>query len=296
MFNNGMEMPEANVQPLQSASAADTNLGTLLLQAGVIKEADIERILKYAQDKQMRFGDAALKLGCAKKDDIEHALARQFDYPYLRAGVGGFGKELVAAYQPFTPRVEALRALRMQLMLRWFAVGNPALAVVSANEREGRSYLAANLAIVFSQLGDRTLLIDGNLQNSRMHKVFRISNDPGLSPALVGRTAGQLSIEKIPHFENLWVLPAGAPPPNPDELLARNEFDDILRQLSSQYDIILVDTPPGNGGIGAETIAFRCGAGLLVTRRNHTRMDDLRAFTERLQGRSQIIGSVLNSF
>jgi len=289
-------MPEANVQPLKTEPAADSNLGTLLLEAGAISKADVERILEYARDKQMRFGDAALKLGVAKKDDIEHALARQFDYPYLRAGVGGFGKELVAAYQPFTPRVEALRALRMQLMLRWFAAGNPALAVISANEREGRSYLAANLAIVFSQLGDRTLLIDGNLQNSRMHKVFRISNDPGLSPALVGRTAGQLNIEKIPHFENLWVLPAGAPPPNPDELLARNEFDDILRQLSSQYDIILVDTPPGNAGIGAETIAYRCGAGLLVTRRNHTRMADLRAFTERLHGRAELVGSVLNSF
>lgn len=290
------ELPESNVQPINAGDTMNTTLGNLLQEAGVVKNADVERILKYARERDMRFGDAAIKLGLAKSDDVEHALARQFDYPYLRSGVGGFGKELVAAYQPFTPRVEALRALRMQLMLRWFAAGNTALAIVSANEREGRTYLAANLAIVFSQLGERTLLIDANLQNARLHKVFRIDNKPGLSPALVGRTDGQLNIEKIPHFENLWVLPAGAPPPNPEELLARNEFEEILRTLSSQYDIVLVDTPPGSSGIGAETVAYRCGAGLLVTRRNRTRLADVRDFTERLQGRAELVGSVLNTF
>ena len=65
----------------------------------------------------------------------------------------------------------------MQLMLRWFAAGNAALAIVSAEPREGRTWLAANLAIVFSQLGDRTLLIDANLHSPRLHDVFRIDNE-----------------------------------------------------------------------------------------------------------------------
>ncbi len=281
-------------QTIEVANA--TMLGTLLMESGVLREADIARVLVCAKEKQLRFGDAAIKLGLADKSDIEHALARQFEYPYLKPGVGNYGKELVAAYKPFTRRVESLRALRMQLMLRWFAAGHTALAVVSAKPREGRSYLAANLAIVFSQLGDRTLLIDANLQNSRLHEIFRISNEPGLSPALVGRTGGRLDVHKIEHFENLWLLPAGAPPPNPEELLARDEFEDILAQLSSQYDIILIEAPPGSTGIGAETIAYRCGGALLVAHRNHTPLSDVRAFTERLKGRAEIVGSVLNSF
>ncbi len=289
-------MPETNVHSRNEDAASPTSLGTLLLESGTLTEADIARILQHARGKNMRFGDAAVSLGLATPADIQHALARQFDYPYLKEGVGGYGKELIAAYQPFTRRVESLRALRMQLMLRWFAAGNTALAVVSAGPREGRTWLAANLAIVFSQLGDRTLLIDANLHTPRLHEVFRVANEPGLSPALVGRTGGQLNVQPVPHFENLAVFPAGAVPPNPDELLARNEFDDILRQLSAQYDIILIDTPPGNAGIGAETIAYRCGGALLVTRRNQTPLASVRAFTEKLQGRAVLVGSVLNRF
>src|SRR5690606_31480932 len=75
-----------------------------------------------------------------------------------------FSKALIAAYKPYTPQVEALRALRSQLMIHWFEHGNKALAVVAANAREGCSDLAANLAVVFSQLGERTLLIDANLR------------------------------------------------------------------------------------------------------------------------------------
>jgi len=287
---------ETNVKPLQPKGSSETSLGTLLLESGALQAPDIPRVLQYATAKDIRFGEAVLKLGLASKDDIKHALAKQFDYPYLKPGEGGFDKELVAAYQPFTPRVEELRALRMQLMLRWFAAGNTSLAIVSSGDREGRTYLASNLGVVFSQLGERTLLIDANLQNPRLHKVFRLSNGPGLSPALVGRTGGQLTIEQVPHFENLWVLPAGPQPPNPEELLARNEFDEILRQLTVQYDIILIDTPPGNSGIGAETISYRCGGSLLVSRRNRTRLEDVREFTERLEGRAEIVGSVLNSF
>jgi chain length determinant protein tyrosine kinase EpsG len=292
-------MSESNVQPLNTSkndAVSETSLGMLLMESGTLTEADIERVLLYAKDRELRFGDAAIKLGLAARSDIQHALARQFEYPFLKPGVGGYGKELVAAYKPFTPRVEAMRALRMQLMLRWFAAGNSTLAIISAGAREGRTYLAANLAIVFSQLGDRTLLIDANLQNGRLHKVFRVDNEPGLSPALVGRTGGKLSVQKAAHFENLWVLPAGAVPPNPEELLARNEFEEILTKVGSQYDTVLVDTPPGSSGIGAETVAYRCKGALLVTRRNRTVMNDVKKFTERLQGRAEIVGAVLNSF
>jgi len=143
-------MSDTNVQSLAEVGSSETSLGTLLLESGVLQPEDIERVLSYARDRQLRFGDAAVKLGLAEKSDIKHALARQFEYPYLKPNEGGFGKELVAAYEPFTRRVESLRALRMQLMLRWFAQGHTSLAVVSAEAREGRSYLLANLGVVFS--------------------------------------------------------------------------------------------------------------------------------------------------
>ena len=289
-------MSELKFQSASVDAHMDTSIGTLLLESGALTESDVKQILRFAKNEHILFGEAAIKLGLANKADIQHALARQFDYPYLKAGEGDFGKELVAAYKPFTQKVESFRALRMQLMLRWFAAGHSTLAVVSATPQEGRTFLAANLAIVFSQLGSRTLLIDANLQNARLHKVFKIKNSPGLAPALVSRSDAQTGIQKIPHFENLWVLPAGAPPPNPEELLARNEFEDILQECSHQYDIILIDTPPGQSGTGAETVAYRCGGALLTVRRNWTTLAEAKEFTNRLQGRAELVGSVLTTF
>jgi len=287
---------ESKVHKLDVNQSTDGSLGQLLLDTGVLTESDVERILKYADKKGLRFGAAAVKLRIVKKADVEHALAQQFDYPYLKAGVGGFGKELVAAYQPFTRKVEQLRKLRMQLKSRWFAAGNSSLAIVSPGRKDGRTYLAANLAIVFSQLGERTLLVDADLRNSRLHEVFQVKNAPGLSPALVGRTAGNVLVLQVPHFKNLRLLPAGPPPPNPDELLARNEYEEILRQVSQAYDVVLIDTPPGNTGTGSETVALRCGGALMVARRNKTSMDAARAFVRRLESQAEIVGSVLSTF
>lgn len=289
-------MSEVKLQSVQDYAPADTRIGALLVRSGALEEADIAKVLEFSEKRDLQFGEAAIRLRLVSKSDVAYALAQQFDYPYLLPGVGDFDKELVAAYKPFTPRVEALRALRMQLMFRWFAAGHSALAVVSAGAGEGRTYLAANLAIVFSQLGDRTLLLDANLLQPRLHTVFRVDNKVGLSAALVGRTDGELNVQKVPHFANLWVLPAGAVPPNPDELLARNEYEAILQRLSREYDIILIDTPPGDSGIGAETIAYRCGGALLVAHRDHSKLAAVKKFKDRISARAELVGSVLSTF
>ncbi len=289
-------MNDTTPEAVSKGEPADSRLGQILLETGKIRDRDVEQILHLAKKKGLHFGEAAVKLKLTTRDDIEHALARQFQYPYLREGEGGFGKELVAAYKPFTPKVEALRVLRSQLMLRWFSAGHKSLAIVSAGRHEGRSYLAANLAVVFSQLGDRTLLVDADLKYPRQHQIFRLENSPGLSPTLVGRTSGKLVVCGIPQFKNLSVLPAGTPPPNPDELLARDELEQIRTQLIAEYDVVIFDTPAGATGGGAEIVASRCGGALMVARRNRTSLSDARAFTERLRSRSEWVGSVLNRF
>lgn len=289
--------PETKIASLNpDRSVDDQAIGEILVRSGTLKPKDVDQVLRYAAKKKIQFGDAVLKLRLASKGDVEHALARQFDYPYLKPGEGGYGKELVAAYQPFGSQGEQLRRLRMQLMLRWFAKGNNALAIVSAAHDEGRTFLAANLAVVFSQLGSKTLLIDAHLGEARLHKIFSHDNSNGLSQVLVGRSASTQAIRKVPHFENLWFLPAGPRPPNPEELLARNEFDELLAMAGSVYDVILIDTPPGETGTGAEAVAFRCGGALLVTRRNKSAVDDIRSFTARLGTGAEVVGGVLSNF
>ncbi|MDQ6680114.1 MAG: chain length determinant protein tyrosine kinase EpsG, partial [Pseudomonadota bacterium] len=174
------------VSMLNGAPRATRSLGGILIDSGQLTVEDAERVLALQKEQNLRFGAAAVQLGLLTEADIQYALSRQFAYAYLRKGPGDkkpVSDELVAAYQPFSPRVEQLRAIRSQLMLRWFdkAESRQVLTVVGASRYDGRSYLAANLAVVFSQLGERTLLVDADLRSPRQHELFHLENKVGFS-------------------------------------------------------------------------------------------------------------------
>src|SRR3954469_10248536 len=181
----------------------DRSIGSILIDAGRLKPEAAEAVLRTQREQGIRFGDAAMQLGLITPADIEWAISLQFDYPYLMSGQSDLSETLVAAYNPFTPQVETLRALRSQLMLRWFDsdVQHKALAIVSAERREGRSFIAANLAVVFSQLGERTLLIDSDFRNPVQHSLFSLDNRAGLSAMLTGR-AGNEAIQRVPALRD----------------------------------------------------------------------------------------------
>lgn len=273
-----------------------TSLGALLLAAGKISANDAERIMALQKQKGMRFGDAAKALGLITEDDIQRALSNQFNFPFLATYEESFSKELIAAYQPFSAQVEALRAVRGQLMLRWFMDVHKTFALVSPGHGEGRSYMAANLAIVFSQLGERTLLIDADLRQPRQHTLFKLESGYGLSDVLAGRADLNDVVTRIPVFRDLSILPAGTLSPNPVELISRG-FRGCLQQLQTQFDVILIDTSPAEQSIDAQIIAPNCGGALLVARQHKTRLDDLQLLKEALQDTgSQCLGAVLTDF
>jgi chain length determinant protein tyrosine kinase EpsG len=230
--------------------------------------------------------------------DIHFALSRQFNYPHLVRGESRVSEDLIAAYARAGPQLEALRALRSQLMLRWFDndPARKALAIISGERREGRSYIAANLAVVFSQLGQHTLLVDADMRNSSQHKLFGLDNSGGLSEALSGR-GGPVTIRHISGLPELWVLPAGASPPNPLELLARPRFPQLLAELGQKFAIIILDSPAATDYADAQTLAVRAGAALIVARKNATRMWQVRGVSDSVaQGNATIVGTVLNDF
>lgn len=280
------------------AKSTGRSIGAILIDTGRLRPEDAERILRLQQGKGLRFGDAAIELGLLRKDDIRFALASQFDYPYLSAEDSSISPELLAAYQPFSPAVEQLRALRSQLMLRWFdtETERKSLAIVSPDHGEGRSFVAANLAIVFSQLGARTLLIDADLRSPRQHELFKLGNRPGLSELLSGR-AGSEAIVRITSLLGLSLLPAGAIPPNPQELLGRSTFPESLQSLGRAFDVMIIDTPAGREFADAQTIAVRAGAALMVARKNNSSLPDLASLARNLQqSGTTLVGSALNDF
>ena len=277
-------------------------LGLLLVEQGKIKSSDIERILIFARKKKLRFGKAAVKLRLISSGDLDRAIAAQFDYPYLEKGSGGYSaigeKELVAAFSPFSPKGLALRTLRAQLLLHEISGRRRALAIIGSQQREGCSYIAANLAVTFSQLGQRTLLIDADLQNARQHKLFGVKNDIGLSAALVGRASFESVTRKLQLFRDLSLIPAGAPVPNSSELLGRVELKNIMPDLHKQYDVVLFDTAPALKTQGAEIVASVCGSALVVVRKNYTRLHDVETLMQLIskEGGGDMVASVMTEF
>ncbi len=276
----------------------DRSIGAILLDAGKLSLTDAERILQYQKQEGCRFGQAGIQLGLLTEVDCKQALAAQFDFSYLQPGEGRISTELVAAYEPKHQATEWFRALRSQLLLRWFGSeqNRRALAIVSPRSQEGRTYLAANLAVVFSQLGERTLLIDADFRKSRIAEIFGMKDALGLSSILAGREDTQV-IQPVPGLDRLHVLPAGIVPPNPQELLERAGFDGLLKHLAGEFDVILIDTPSAADHADAHTAAAVAGAAVMVTRQNHTRLDEVRVLGEKLRGtRAEIVGSVLTGF
>ncbi|MFJ3058473.1 chain length determinant protein tyrosine kinase EpsG [Herbaspirillum sp. NPDC087042] len=275
------------------------SIGAILIDVGKLTPDKAERILRLQRERGMRFGDAAIQLGLLTQADIDQALSRQFDYPYLMKGESRVSETVVAAYNPFSAQVETLRALRSQLMLRWFDadLGHKALAITSPGRGEGRSFLAANLAVVFSQLGERTLLIDADMRHPRQHELFGLDNRNGLSAVIAGRAGAAEAIQRIPALIDLSVLPSGPTPPNPQELLGRPPFAQLLQQLAPSYDVILIDTPAGIDCADAQMVAGRTGAALMVVRKNVSHIAAVRSLTDSLaDARVMVVGSVLNEF
>ena len=291
-----MNSPALTAAMTADPAIAESRIGVMLLDAGKITPENAERVLRMQKDLGIRFGEAALRLGLISEDDIQQVLARQFDYPYLLKGESALSPNLVAAFEPFSAQVESLRAIRSQLMLRWFARGRKALAIVGVDPDDGVSIFSSNLAVVFSQLGEHTLLVDANLRTPRQQEVFALKPRQGLSDVLAGRADLDV-ISKIAAFADLSVMPAGTLPPNPQELLSREGFRNLNAQLEHRYDVVLYDLPPFAVGVDALAVAGRAGGVLLVARKDHTRLSNVHRMAEQLaEAGGEVVGSVVVDF
>ena len=273
------------MEPHRSALVrTDRCIGALLVEEGKLTPREVERVLERQRKEHTRFGEAAVRLGLITDDDVRYALAKQFDMPHFTPASEGPSRELVAAFAPFHPRTEELRALRTQLLIRWYNPenGRKALVVSSPDSGDGRSYTAANLAIVFSQLGARTLLVDADLRKPRQHLIFALPEGQGLSTILSGR---------------LSVLPAGPLPPNPQELLSRPTFASFTKELNAIYDVIIIDTPPSRHYADVQSVTYRAGDALVVTRKNHTSVATTQKVIRELAATgARVVGTVVNEY
>ncbi|CAN5786084.1 chain length determinant protein tyrosine kinase EpsG [soil metagenome] len=293
---------EADVGANQTQDAKlvvhDRTLGDIIRQTNNLTADQIERVLTYQREKGVRFGEAAIALGLASNEDILFALSQQFHYPYAPEERHVFSEELVVATKPFSPQAEAFRAIRSQLIMRLFSgdTARPAIAVVSPESGDGKSFFAANLAVALSQLGGRTLLVDGDMRSPRQHQIFGLENSSGLSGILAGRSENSV-IQQVRDLPSLFVLPVGAVPPNPLELLERPAFGLLIRELLSKFDFVVVDTPAARRGSDSSVLAARCGAALAIARKGSSSIGSLQDMVAALaETPAKLAGVIMNEF
>jgi len=279
-----------------TAGGAVGRVGEILLALGRLSEPQIIAVLKRQSHDARQFGELALILGYASQSDIELALSHQrsatlnevlVDFPRGMAGSGLDPDELGS---------EALVAVRSQLVHRWFGdePEQRALAVVSTDPGDGRSYVCSRLARLFADLDEDTLLIDADLRNPSLHRIFGADNSVGLTSFLQGELA-QPPVRSVPGVPYLHLLTAGPAVDNPHRLIARNEFGRLLEQLAPQFRAIFIDTPPSSSGPDAITVALRASGALLVVRKDQARLADQRELAQRLTDSTvEVVGAVIN--
>jgi protein-tyrosine kinase len=286
----------ARAQEPSNAHVIERQIGDLMRGPCHLTDKQIDWIFHYHREHDLRFGEAAVELGLVRREDVLWALSQQFHYPYA-IDEKEVNPELVIAAKPFSDEAEAFRELRSQLLMGVLAPDQPrrALTVVSPDVGDGKTYLATNLAAALSQLGGPTLFLDADMRTPRSQDVFGITlNRAGLSAMLSGRFEEGL-IQRSSQLPSLYVLPVGAIPPNPLELIQRPAFAELIREMISKFDHVVVDTPASTHGADARAVAAICGAVLVVGRRGKTRMKSINSLVAALgRGPAKVAGVVMN--
>jgi len=204
--------------------------------------------------------------------------------------------ETVTQVRPQSQMAESYRALRTSLLLSNLGAPPKVIMVTSARPQEGKTTTSINTAIVLAQKGVRVLLVDADLRRPSIHKTLGMGPRSGLSNVLTGSATVQQTITTSPILPNLFILPAGTPPPNPAELLASSNMRDLIAELRELYDHIVIDTPPTLSVTDAVVLSPSADATILVIRSGQTTKQALRRARDILmQVNAHVAGVLLNA-
>jgi polysaccharide biosynthesis transport protein len=204
--------------------------------------------------------------------------------------------ETVTQVRPQSQMAESYRALRTSLLLSNLGAPPKVIMVTSARPQEGKTTTSINTAIVLAQKGVRVLLIDADLRRPSVHKTLGMGPRSGLSNVLTGSATTQQTITTSAILPNLFIMPAGTPPPNPAELLASLNMRTLIAELRGQYDHIVIDTPPTLSVTDAVVLSPSADATILVIRSGQTTKQALRRARDVLmQVNAHVAGVLLNA-
>lgn len=201
-------------------------------------------------------------------------------------------KKMLCVDSPFIVK-EAYNAIRTNLLFSQQGEKCPVFVITSPTANNGKSINAINMAISLAQMGKRTLLIDADMRNPTVHRMFSIPVKNGLSEILAGLT-DNITVSKT-DVENLSVLTAGKIPPNPTELLSSARMDKLLDFVKAHYDCVFIDTPPVNLVTDATAFSSKATGYILVIKSVTTDIQEVKTTVSTLQQiEANIVGFVLN--
>ncbi|MEP2653487.1 MAG: CpsD/CapB family tyrosine-protein kinase [Paraglaciecola sp.] len=271
------------------------SIGELLVKEKKLSIGDISKIANEQKMSGSLFGDAAIKLGLLTKADIEQVLSEQFEFSYFDENSDKFSVKLITALKPDHPFSEKIRLLRVQLTLRWLK-DKKSISIFGDDASVGTSLICANLAISFAQFGIKTLLVDANMRKPSQHELFKLTNTNGFSQILASRS-GTEAIQNLPHFKNLSILTSGPLPPNPVELLGREEMQALVKTLDNSYDVVIYDCPSVKEHSDAYILTSLIKGVVITSKRNSSKLSNFENIVDKVNlSGGNLIGAVINEF
>lgn len=202
--------------------------------------------------------------------------------------------DLITLTDPRSPVSEAYRTLRTNLS--FYSVDDPirSLVVTSSASDDGKSIVAANLAVTMAQSGRKTILVESDLRRPTLHDLFGLEAEPGLTNVILGDESG-LPLQ-ITDVDNLSLLASGPKPPNPADMLGSKRIDSLIEELTGQADFVIFDTPPAIAVTDAAVLGAKVDGVLLVISAGKTRREHAERAKETLEkARARIVGVTLTN-
>ncbi|MCM3135330.1 CpsD/CapB family tyrosine-protein kinase [Paenibacillus polysaccharolyticus] len=202
---------------------------------------------------------------------------------------------LVTYFNPKSQISEGYRKLRTNIQFSSIDNTIHKIMVASAESGEGKTTTISNLAVTYAQEGKKVLLIDADLRNPSLHRVFSVPNHVGLSSVL----SNQYAVEEVlrdSYIDNLQLFTSGPIPPNPSEMIGSNRMKSLMEKLENQYDVIMFDTPPVLTVTDALIVSSLCDGVLLVVNAGKVKKELVKKTKAHLEHvNARILGVILNN-
>lgn len=273
--------------PPSQPSSPDVTQSTILgAVVGILIAAGVVALLEYLDSTVKSHSDIA--------EFVNAPLLSSIPVDSDAKGQRG-DRQLFTLSHSRSSQAEAIRLLRTNL--NFASVERPLYSVVvtSAVPDEGKSTLAANLAVAAAQSGKSVVLVDADLRKPSQAKIFGVNNRSGISSYITDHQRTWQSISQNTYVSGLALITSGPLPPNPSEMISSARFRSMIQDLEQKFDLVIIDSPPIHSASDALLAGFIADGVLLVTHYGTTRIDSVRSATTQIQqSGARLVGVVLN--